>query len=40
MTVMQQCSTEQGSTVDSRHHLTNFTMLVSLETLRLTTVTC
>jgi len=29
MTVMQQCSTEQGSTVDSRHHLTNFTMLVS-----------
>jgi len=29
ITMMQQRSTEQRSTVDSRRHLSNFTMLVS-----------
>jgi len=29
ITVMQQCSTEQRSTVDSRRRLTNLKMLVS-----------
>jgi len=40
ITMMQQCSTEQRSTVDSRCRVTNFKMLAHQRQQSLTTVKC